>query len=282
MELFLEIIKFLFYSLLLVIIAKYFLVVLIRKLAMTLNLKAKTIGNITGIATSVPELLSVCFSSFSGLISASWYNVLSSNIINFIQYFLSIFINKNQKFLTNLALKIDLVLVIFTIIIPIFLTSTSFYISPSITILFILLFSLFYFINKNAHHLYLPNSNNIFEIDIKEETKWLKGKRKKTIFYTILLLLTTISLFFIGNLLSNSLESLFLRFSIPQFIIGFALGFITSIPELITFFESQKHHKQNTHIKEGVIEATNNLLTSNILNLFIIQSIGIIIFYISN
>ena len=45
------------------------------------------------------------------------------------------------------------------------------------------------------------------------------------------------------------------------------------------FFESQKHYKK---IEEdavlGVVEATNNLFTSNILNLFIIQSIGILIF----
>jgi len=32
--------------------------------------------------------------------------------------------------------------------------------------------------------------------------------------------------------------------------------------------------------KIGVIEATNNLLTSNLLNLFVIQSIGTIIYTI--
>lgn len=84
-----------------------------------------------------------------------------------------------------------------------------------------------------------------------------------------------------GNLLSNSLESLCRQFNIPEFVIGIALGFITSLPELITFFESQKHHKkENSDL--GVVEATNNLLTSNVLNLFFIQSIGIIIYIIFN
>ena len=51
---------------------------------------------------------------------------------------------------------------------------------------------------------------------------------------------------------------------------------ITSIPELVTFFESQKHYKEKKDKNLlGVIEATNNLLTSNMLNLFIIQAIGI-------
>ena len=55
------------------------------------------------------------------------------------------------------------------------------------------------------------------------------------------------------------------------------LGFITSIPELMTFFESQKHYKKEDDDMLGVVEATNNLLTSNILNLFAIQTIGILI-----
>jgi len=86
-------------------------------------------------------------------------------------------------------------------------------------------------------------------------------------------------LYFIGNLLSSTLENLCNTFNIPQLIIGILLGIITSIPELITFFESQKHHIKQENEEDGVIEATNNLLTSNMLNLFIIQSIGIIIFY---
>lgn len=58
------------------------------------------------------------------------------------------------------------------------------------------------------------------------------------------------------------------------------LGIITSIPELITFFESQKYYKNKHDDKLGVIEATNNLLTSNNLNLYIIQAVGVIIYAI--
>lgn len=79
--------------------------------------------------------------------------------------------------------------------------------------------------------------------------------------------------------MKGTLESLCLKFNIPELIVGIALGFITSLPELITFFEAQKHHKnQNNDL--GVVEATNNLLTSNVLNLFFIQSIGIVIYSI--
>lgn len=279
MEIVWEFIKFIFFSGLIVIISKYALVPVLRKLAESLNLKPKTVGNIAGVATSVPELLTVSFSAVTGLVSASAYNIISSNMINSVQYLLAIFLNKNQKHLQNRALKIDLLLVLLTIIIPIAMLTFHMEFSISIVPIFILLFLLFYFMNSNVHKLYL-NKTTEEEKKIAEEEKWIRGKKKIMIKYTILLLVISILLYGIGNLLSNTLENLCVQFQIPQLIIGVLLGFITSIPELITFFEAQKHHKEQENGEDGVIEATSNLLTSNILNLFVIQSIGILIFSI--
>lgn len=63
MELIWEMILFIIYSFLIVAISKYILVPVLRKLAESINLKAKTVGNLAGIATSVPELLSVSFAA---------------------------------------------------------------------------------------------------------------------------------------------------------------------------------------------------------------------------
>ena len=76
-----EFIKFIIYSGLIVLISKNILVSTLRKLAENLNLKPKTVGDIAGYATSMPELLTIGASSFNGLVSASVVNVLSSNII---------------------------------------------------------------------------------------------------------------------------------------------------------------------------------------------------------
>lgn len=280
MELLFEIIKFILYSFLIVAISKYILVKVLRKLAEALSLKAKTVGNIAGIATSIPELLSVSFSAATGLIGASIYNIISSNIINLTQYILSIGLNKNWKILKNQALKIDIIMVIITIIIPISLILFNIEISIGIVPIFILLFLLFYYINANAHKLYLKQESKKEEDIVNKESRFIKGKKEVIIKYFVYLILTSIGLYIVGNLLSNSLESLCMQFNIPQVIIGIALGFITSIPELITFFEAQKHYRKKEDNKLGVVEATNNLLTSNILNLFAIQSIGIIIYTI--
>lgn len=68
---FIEIIKFIIYSGLIVLISKYILVTTLRKLAEAMNLKAKTVGDIAGYATSVPELLTITTSSLRGLTGAS-------------------------------------------------------------------------------------------------------------------------------------------------------------------------------------------------------------------
>lgn len=279
MSLLIEIIQFLIYSLLIVAISKYILVTVLRKLAESVNLKPKTVGNIAGIATSMPEFLSVAFSSASGLIGTSIYNILSSNVINLVQYILAIVLNKNTKILKNRALKIDIVMVVITIIIPIIMLIFNIEADIEIIPIFILLFALCYYINTNTHKLYLKKEEKEEEKIIAEESRFIKGKKKVITKYSVYLALTGISLFVVGNYLSHSLESLALQFNVPEFLIGIVLGFITSIPELITFFESQKHYKTKSS-KLGVVEATNNLLTSNILNLFIIQSFGIILYVI--
>lgn len=266
--------KYIVYSAIIVLISKYVLVTNIRKLAENLKLKSRTVGNIAGYATSVPELLTVAATSFNGLLGASIYNVLSSNVINFVQYLSTIIINRNQRQLTNLAVRTDLILVIATIIIPIFLSVAKIEMNIWTTVVFIILYIIFKYINGNAHRLYIKSEEDYEEKN--ENSNSVLANLK----YILFLILSGVLLFFVGDLLGTTLENLCYRFKIPQIVIGILLGFITSIPELITFIESQKHHKKSENDLHGVVEATNNLFTSNILNLFIIQSIGVLIYVI--
>ncbi len=274
-----EILKFIIYSALIVYISKKILVKLLRKIAEVLDLSPKAVGNIAGFATSMPELLTVFFSSIQGLFDASIYNIASSNIINIIQYMSSIAVNKNRKELSNKAIKIELGIVIATILIPVLMIIFGIDANINIVPIFILLFIFCYYIRSNGYKLYGKAFNNEREIKkIEEEKKWVKNKSKIAIVSFIELLIVGVILFVVGNLLGDTLQTFKLRFNIPEAIIGIVLGFITSIPELITFIESQKHHKKNKSNIEGVVEATENLFSSNVINLFIIESIGIIMY----
>lgn len=275
------IIKFIIYSTLIVLISKYILVRILRKLSENLNLKPHTIGNITGIATSVPEFLTVSISSFKGLMGTGIYNIFSSNLINLLQYIISVILTKNYKEIKNKGILYNIILVIITIVIPLILITLKIELSIYIVPIFLLLYFAFWYISNRIHKKFLKLQDKEIEnqegIQEKEERK----TNKKTYVYIIYLILTSVSLYLIGNELGNTLEQLAKIFKISESVLGFLLGFITSMPELITFFESQKHYKEQKENKIlGVIEATNNLLTSNMLNLFVIQNIGIIIFFI--
>ena len=165
----LEIITFIAYSGLIVLISKYILVEVLRKLAESLNLKARTVGNISGISTSTPELLTISVSSFRGLSNVSIFNILSSNIINLIQYFVTIVVNKNGYKLENTAIKTDLVLVILTIIIPVLLLYFNIQINIAVIPLFVVLYLFFNFLNNNIHKVYLKKED--LEIDNKRIIK---------------------------------------------------------------------------------------------------------------
>ena len=281
--LFYEFVKFVIYTGVIVLISKYILVRTLRNLAENLNLKPKMVGDIAGYATSVPELLTISASSIRGLTSASIYNILSSNIINLVQYIGSILLNKNRKAFENKAIKIDIILVLLTIAIPLLLMWLNIELNIKIVPIFVLLYILFIYIDSNAHKLYLSIQDGELEKKIQEEETKEAGNTRKTLLYVAILIVTGILLFVVGDLLGETLENLANLFNVSETIIGVLLGFATSIPELITFFEAQKHYKnQNSDDILGVVEATNNLLTSNILNLFVIQTIGILIYIIVN
>ena len=278
MELLWEILRFLFFSGLIVLISKDILVKTLRNLAENLNLKPKTVGDIAGVATSVPELLTISASSFNGLISASIYNVLSSNVINLIQYSVAIVLNKNQKAFKNKAIRVDVILVVITIILPLAFILLKTELKLVMAPILILLYFGFKKINSNVHELYMKKENMEIENAQNKENRWERGNKRKVAKNVCVLIATGTLLFVVGNLLGDTLETLCSRFNVPELIVGIVLGFVTSLPELITFFESQKHHKSAQNDMLGVIEATNNLLMSNVMNLFIIQSIGIVIF----
>lgn len=277
MNLFIEFIKFFLFAIIIVVISKYALVWTLRKIGDTLNLKSSTIGKITGVATSMPELLGSSFAATAGLIGTSIYNILSSNIINMFLYFFSVIINKNVKYLKEKTIIIDIVMSFITITIPVFLIINNVKMSFAIVPTFLLLLILFLMINSYTHE-------NFYKRKDRSIIRFLKRFQKKdlkVIKYFLYLIIIILVLFVCADQLTNSLENICLVFNVPELVMGTLLGFITSIPELITFIESQSYYsKENAY--DGVIEVTNNLFTSNVMNLFVIQTISIVLFILFN
>lgn len=190
-----------------------------------------------------------------------------------IQYLAAIVLNKNTHKLKNKAIITDIMLVIATIVIPIAILIIKIELNINIVPLFIILYAFFRFLNNNVHKMYITNE----EENKEEKTNIERQNKIIAVKYVLVLIVTAVTLFIVGELLGNSIENLCRIFNVPQFMVGILLGFITSIPELIAFFEAQRKHKKEENEIYGVVEATNNLLTSNIINLFIVQTVAIIL-----
>ncbi len=206
MELIFEMAKFIIYLLVIVYVSKNILVKLLRKIAEIFDLSPKKVGDIAGVATSMPELLTVFFSSIQGLISTSIYNIISSNVINFVQYIWSIKINKNEKMLDSKAIKIELGMIVSTILIPIAMVITNIEANITIVPIFILLFILFSYLKRNVYKIYkLSTINDKERKEIEEEKKWVKNKSKIAVKTALELLGVGIVLFIVRKFASETL-----------------------------------------------------------------------------
>lgn len=88
-------------------------------------------------------------------------------------------LNQNQKRLKNKALKIDIGLVICTIIIPIAMKILKIDFNITIVPLFIILFIFFYYLNFKVHQFYLENvENNLNKIN---NIKMINNLKKRNI-----------------------------------------------------------------------------------------------------
>ena len=68
-------------------------------------------------------------------------------------------LNKNTSKLRNKAIVTDLILVFFTIVIPIFFLKFNIELKLAIVPIFIILYILFRFLNNHVHKLYLKNED---------------------------------------------------------------------------------------------------------------------------
>lgn len=98
----------------------------------------------------------------------------------------------------NRALKIELGIVIATIIIPILMVITGVEANITIVPIFILAFMMLYYVRGNAYKVYkIKETNDIEEKKIEEEKKWVRNKTKLAIITGIELFATGVILFII-------------------------------------------------------------------------------------
>ena len=280
---------FILLSFSIILVTKKIMIYNIRRIAIFLRWKNNIVGQLLGYATSTPELIGAIVAGSLGMVDTSIMNVLSSNIVNLLLVIIISIIFGKFNTLINKKFRYDYIIVFVSIIVPYVLYKTN-YASKLETVPILIIVYLIYLLFSKYNNYFAFEKEDIkldkesIKLGIKiSKKRKIRVDRKKKLRKSIVMLVVSIFLLYIlGTFLGNILENLGKELGVPEIILGIVLGIITSIPETITFITSFQRHRRckDKEKDKGAIEVINNLATSNVSNLAIIQTVAIICYII--
>lgn len=227
---------------------------------------AKTRGQVTGYATSIPELVCLVSAGLAGVWEAGLWNIASSNIINVSLMLIAITFYRQVGDLFNIRFLDEIGFATLAVAVPIVLMSwgmdTKWYVVP----ILIGFFCMYQLIDKTVNR---PGS-----IDSSVDDDAVGSLP----FGLILGLSALIAIGIVGVFLGNATADVVEQLGIRPAIAGWILGVVTSIPEMVTFFAvyAAAHREKRSQSLNDTQEALDNLTGSNMANAGIIYPLGLL------
>ncbi len=243
----------------------------IDNIASAMKWSAKARGQVTGYATSVPELVCLVAAGLAGVWEAGLWNIASSNIINAVLILLAVLYHQqfgelfNKRFLDEvgfaaLAVAVPIVLMVSGM-------DTQWYLIPVLLGFFVV----YQVVDKMVN----PREE---DEEIAEETV---GSLP---FGLILGITALVAIAVSGIFLGNATAELVQQLGVHPAIAGWILGVVTSIPEMVSFFAVYA-----TAAREGKLqdlndtqEALDNLTGSNMANVGVVYPVGLVAFLLGS
>ncbi|TWT98658.1 hypothetical protein [Stieleria varia] len=253
-----------------ILLVKFGLLRGIDHVAGALNWSAKTRGQVTGYATSVPELVCLVAAGLAGVWEAGLWNIASSNIINAGLMLMAVAYYRQFGDLWNRRFIDEVVFAGLAIVVPIALmywgADTQWYLVPALLGFFVV----YQVIDRRVNR---PKEGG------QESEAAVGSLPLGMILGVTALVCIAVAGMFLGNATAQVIEQMGIRPAIA----GWILGVVTSIPEMVSFFavyatskkEGQLHGLRDTQ------EALDNLTGSNMANVGIVYPIGLAAFLIA-
>lgn len=234
-----------------------------------LDLPSKVRGQIIGYATSMPEFVVVISSALTGVFDAGFWNIASSNIINMVLFFSAMVVYRQQRDLFNATFIDEICFVVLSVGIPLVFFRYEVALTFSVAAGLLLFFVAYKVVDR------LVNVAPPADPDSDDEP--VVGVLGTGIGALIMGLVVVIVA---GRFLGESAAELIQRLSIPSWLVGWILGFVTSIPEMTSFFEIYRLEKRRgrLHLLHDTQEGLDALVASNMANLGIILPVGTLIY----
>ena len=254
-----------------ILVARFALYEPAQKLARAANMSRAATGQMLGYLTSTPELVATIFVAATGLFSVVSYNILGSNIVNvFLALIAALWFRQVRKLRGN-AFRFEQLVIAASIAIPIVLLVTGQDSAWWSGIALIAGYIAYLLVMRKRHEAGGPVE------DEDAVRPWSDGKARVAL-QIVIIVIGLVALYLLGDLLGNSIFELGVAFAVPTIILGGLTAIATSLPELTTFFASYAAHRKSA--TDGNAEVMHNIMASNVVNLLVIQAIGVAIFQI--
>jgi Ca2+/Na+ antiporter len=231
-------------------------------------LSSKTKGQFLGYATSTPELVGTVGTAANGLLAAGLWNVASSNIINVTLFMAASLWYARARALFKRKFADEMIFALVALAIPLVLSAREGLArSPWSALLLLGGFALYLLADKRFN----PAPPPSFTLGRSSQ---VRQSRARAWTYT---LIGIAGIVLAGRFLGDVAESVVVDAGVPQWAVGWMLGFITSLPEMTAFFAVFASARQggvagdDTDCQENL----DSLAASNVANLCLIYPIGV-------
>ena len=254
-----------------ILLVKYGLLRGFDNIASAMNWSAKARGQVTGYATSVPELVCLVAAGMAGVWEAGLWNIASSNIINSVLMLFAVLKYRQFRELFNKRFLDEVGFAASAVAVPVVLMfvglDTQWYLTP----LLLAFFVAYQIVDKLLNP---PDEN--------------EGTAEETVgslpFGFIIAISALVAIAVAGIFLGSATAEVVEQLGVHPAIAGWILGLMTSIPELVSFFAVYA-----TAAREGKLqdlsdtqEALDNLTGSNMANVGVVYPIGLAAFLLGS
>jgi cation:H+ antiporter len=236
-----------------------------------LNLGTKTKGQLLGYATSIPELVVVISAAWAGVFEAGFWNIASSNIINWVLFLAAVLFYRQHWDLRSRKFADELVFGLVSVAVPLMLYSFK---AGTTTWTALGLFGLFV-VYKVLDRVLNPKAGG-------QARTGVTCPRRGPLVGVLLVAAGIVTISICGTFLGTVADSLVRELKTPAWLVGWLLGLVTSVPEMGGFFMVFRSHRERgtSELTDDTQEALDALVASNMCNLGIILPCGVLLFWL--
>tara|TARA_R110002049_G_scaffold185580_3_gene353868 strand:+ start:120948 stop:121766 length:819 start_codon:yes stop_codon:yes gene_type:complete len=252
-------------------LVKYGLLRGIDHVAGALQWGEKARGQVTGYATSVPELVCLVAAGLAGVWEAGLWNIASSNIINAALMMLAVTFYRQWGDLFNKRFLDEIGFASLAVVVPLFLMSAGMDTQWQLVPILLGFFVVYQVVDRRVNR---PTP------DAEPSAETVGNLPLGMILGITALIAIAIAGIFLGGATAEVVEQL----GIHPAIAGWILGVVTSIPEMVSFFAvyGTARREGNLHQLNDTQEALDNLTGSNMANVGFVYPVGLLAFLLGS